>query len=828
MKNQKTIALVCTLLFCIIIHSGCTDQTPTQESVYTTNLLDLNPKGSDALDEAMNVYQNLTKTLSASQVPQALVERLNNDISFIKEARLSKDGYTIAVQFNDDTIALILTDDGLFINETDNKTLPSTGTKMSYHAKNDDLSVLPISRSSFSSSGCDDNRIAPASKKVLFINAARISNPDDSSNAIRSAINQFVDYGWEYDDIEIRQRSTASSTDFTPDDLLNLSGYGMVFYIGHGGHCSSWPGAIPGHHYIQCCASGKYEDVVGKERMDEYLSWRDDGKLIRLSYADTDGSPVKEVYMDVDLIAEEASIDEGTMIYMISCNSARGGEQFVEAGAGSFYGWDGKTNTLELDESLPALLEALTTGSTAKTDQEAIESLTTDQRTNDAFSGYLELSTDARDNYAPAWGSITIDPSNAPTGTDHFQVKFEPAAKEISFSADAGETIDLEGLIPGQSTATISAVDSSGIILETGIQPMQVTVGNNELTLIEYGIYGIILSADPTSVAADGTSTSEITATLRMWTAADVLSPSGETIACKDVMFITTLGEFIGEETVTTDNDGVAKAYLASDTVGTAYVSAVVIEDSVESNQNIPVKFGSGYTVELSAGKRILDGSPDLTTDDQTTITATVTDTSGKPLEDQNVYFKADWGQLQGSNPAKTNEEGIATITLVYEGWGTIPNPAGVRLDDEGLVTASLDGSNIDATLSMTADVKDFVTIQISGSEDLHFAWDGNATFESTGMNLKIAIDDPDAWRTFWRSSSSVAHTPGEYYPFNITRAKRGSTVYLYFEYVNNPTGYIQSTYIHLFNSWMDTVITVPSFAGTAQDPIGSYSFVIP
>jgi hypothetical protein len=146
----------------------------------------------------------------------------------------------------------------------------------------------------------------------------------------------------------------------------------------------------------------------------------------------------------------------------------------------------------------------------------------------------------------------------------------------------------------------------------------------------------IMLAADPDSIAADGASSTTITATLR-----DV---SGHAVAVgTSVTFLTTLGAFPGgttSHTVTTRGDSgiVNVSLMSSATAGTATVTAT----SNSVTQTVPVEFTTEGATAL-VGSVILEATS--TTGavanglDSYTITAQVLDTLGQPLSGQSVTF---------------------------------------------------------------------------------------------------------------------------------------------------------------------------------------------
>jgi len=352
--KKKIIAIGLILVLSTAVFSGCVDdnsetndeqnnenkdaKTYTINTNYPRDRLGLNPEGESAFTVACNKYSELKSSMTDDEARNALVDELNSDFEFVKEASLSEDGYTIAVIFEDDTAALMITDDGLFTNSS-----IVTGSQFSGYSKdtimNEDSKygekiimvsskekfLPPVASEIGASNGCDVDFVVPQSKKVLIINAGSLCEPYWSNYEENKVKDTLEENGWVADDIDFLKREILHDGKVTPDDMFNYSGYGFVVYIGHGGYCSGYENSIPGHHYIECCDYLDFTSIVGKERYDQYLTWRDQGRLIFGGYyADRNEEEwVWEYYIDTDLIMENAKIDPGTMVYITSCNSNR-------------------------------------------------------------------------------------------------------------------------------------------------------------------------------------------------------------------------------------------------------------------------------------------------------------------------------------------------------------------------------------------------------------------------------------------------------------------------------------------------------------------------
>jgi len=162
----------------------------------------------------------------------------------------------------------------------------------------------------------------------------------------------------------------------------------------------------------------------------------------------------------------------------------------------------------------------------------------------------------------------------------------------------------------------------------------------------------ISLLADPTSIVADGTSTSTITATVK--------TATGQGVPDIEVNFGTDKGSITASGI--TNSEGKATATLTSS-----------MEQGVVANVTASVGSISGTTtVAFSGGGRVTASSIKLSADpisvksdnsDSSTISATALDASNAVIEGITVAFSAGGGQISASS-AKTDATGQAQITF--------------------------------------------------------------------------------------------------------------------------------------------------------------------
>ena len=239
-------------------------------------------------------------------------------------------------------------------------------------------------------------------------------------------------------------------------------------------------------------------------------------------------------------------------------------------------------------------------------------------------------------------------------------------------------------------------------------------------------------------------------------------------------------------------------------------------------------------TMTLTASNYILDQSPDRLTLDTTTLTATILDENSIPMSNYEVTFQhlpAD-AYFIGENPARTDSRGQAQITIQINKYNSIQNPTSMTMKNTAAVTANCEDLDLNANVSIDTDVQDWVTLYFSGSSDFTFERGLRTTFTANGIKIKFAVNDPSDWHTIWNSRDSVSYDAHTYYAFNLTssKVKRGSTIYLFYEYstTNDGPGEIEQMYLHSYNSWVHNVAIIPSFTGNSRDPDGEFSYKIP
>ncbi len=231
----------------------------------------------------------------------------------------------------------------------------------------------------------------------------------------------------------------------------------------------------------------------------------------------------------------------------------------------------------------------------------------------------------------------------------------------IAFETDKGTlsvlsvVTDAEGL----AKTTLMAPTVSG---KAAVKAVYGTLTTNTTVSFEpVGAGSITLAADPSSIPADGTSSSNVTATIKYSSGAAV--PKGTSVT-----FVTNLGTFSnGKQTytvITPDDAGVVSASLIA---GTTPGAAKITVSAIGISQTVYVGIGGDpVTISLTADPTSIpaDGIS------SSTITATLKDSSGAPVTPGTpVTFITDIGTFSGGgttiNVATPDATGIVSVSLI-------------------------------------------------------------------------------------------------------------------------------------------------------------------
>ncbi|MCH9662149.1 MAG: Ig-like domain-containing protein [Gammaproteobacteria bacterium] len=222
------------------------------------------------------------------------------------------------------------------------------------------------------------------------------------------------------------------------------------------------------------------------------------------------------------------------------------------------------------------------------------------------------------------------------------------SGQEVTFETTAG-TIDLATATTGANgvaTATLTSSTTAGTATVSATADS--AVGTTDVEFSAGAPATIAVSAEPTSLTADGSSTSAISAV--------VTDANGNPVAGAEVSFATTTGAV--NATATTAENGVATATLtAPTTAGTATVTATA--DAASGSTDVTFVAGSAANAAVSADPPALPADGSSTS----TITAVITDENGNPVSGETVTFATALGSIDPAT-ATTDENGVATTTL--------------------------------------------------------------------------------------------------------------------------------------------------------------------
>jgi hypothetical protein len=249
----------------------------------------------------------------------------------------------------------------------------------------------------------------------------------------------------------------------------------------------------------------------------------------------------------------------------------------------------------------------------------------------------------------------------------------------------------------GFASVTYTASNTPGTVVIQAMSSNNISDTVN-ITLISSGVGTITLSASPSSLPADGASSSAVTAIVRDGAGDPVTKGTS-------VLFRTTLGTFSnGTDSITVAtlaDTGIATVSLiAAAAPGTATVTA----ESGGVSQTTTVTFiGGGQPASLSLNSSKKSVKSDNS--DSATITATLLDGNNAPIAGFVVAFSVDTGQISASS-ATTDANGQAKITFsaginstnrTATITATVAGPAGP-------ITASIPIEILGSSLTLTTD----------------------------------------------------------------------------------------------------------------------------
>lgn len=276
------------------------------------------------------------------------------------------------------------------------------------------------------------------------------------------------------------------------------------------------------------------------------------------------------------------------------------------------------------------------------------------------------------------FGWVKLQASKTTPNTAKVQVTSDSEQAAGPFTFSPGGSVQVCGLKVGQVVNfTAVGLDSGGNPVSTASQSVTVTCGENTVDL-DLTNYGILLSAQPNQIAADGLQSSLITATLRYWKAGDSLAPTGDPVVGKSVQFSTTLGTLSGVNPATTNAAGQANIQLSSTQDGAATVTAFVSEDHRQNSVIVAI----GDTEEDMT--LFLKWDPHYRPN-EALVEANVRHKDGTPAGGVPVHFRMAGGQMTL----------IGDVDRVTIGSGTTAIVAHADGPAYGLIEATIPGTTL-------------------------------------------------------------------------------------------------------------------------------------
>lgn len=456
----------------------------------------------------------------------------------------------------------------------------------------------------------------PTSRKVLLLSAAA----EEFAGSDLWVFEHFRDYlveehGWDPQDITIKCNKEADEfSTLIFNDFLDLAEYGVIIICAH-----SWMHDAPQHAplepreslYVQVTAEEPYlerYDPLGHPDEPFHLDdeW-DEGRVLYTVEIDPfNGSHRSYLYMRDDLWLGHLGELPNSLVFLCIPNSDWLYDSFGDIGIGHAIVWDGIPDTSDSSLNaafLPLLMARDATTAIDVFDGGAIVPLSSGDATLILKRRLLGLNK----LYMPTWAFVGTRYS--PSGTVSVEVEL------MSYTNDAvpmPETTVVQDvphvgkefidLFPAEElTFKATALDATGNILAEVEETTTLAVGENVLVM-DFDAYGIILTADPDRAEPDGTDAARVTAVIRTFQPGDISTPTGPPVAGKAVVFATDVwATLVGANPAVTDGNGEASIEITATQEGTATVTAAVEEDEIESSTEVDfVEAGQNIYVWLT------------------------------------------------------------------------------------------------------------------------------------------------------------------------------------------------------------------------------------
>ena len=353
-----------------------------------------------------------------------------------------------------------------------------------------------------------------------------------------------------------------------------------------------------------------------------------------------------------------------------------------------------------------------------------------------------------------------------------------PDGTAVYFSATAGTITPSAVTVAGLASATLTSVASAASVVST----VKATVGADSAsaTITFLGVALSDMQANPATIFANGTDTSEISVRIRD---ANGLAVEGETVT-----FTSTLGS-IQTATATTGSDGVARTNLiAPNSVGTATVTAsyglITATTTVSFTSSVPVG-----TITLTANPTSIPANGTSSS----TISATLKDTSGKAVPKGTlVTFTTNLGKLgsgaQTQSVITPDDTGVVSVSLIS---GTTAGSATVTATSNSVtqsVTVTFTGTVV-GSIAVTATPSTLTADGKSTSEIRAAVKDAQGNPIADGETITFTITSGSG-----TLSASSAATTGGYATVTYTAGSAAGSVIIEARAQNNVSGTVTIT----------------------------------
>lgn len=478
------------LLIGLALAPGCSDSPsdpqsgdpdPTTGPDWPDGAVALPEQDAQVLDAAADRLLELLDEHELAGARTRLLDELNDGWDEVSSAEIQADSFTVAIRFEDGAVASLTVDPAFWAAAPAKRELRSAEAKARACAAIG--KVL-----------CDGVKVAPT-HKVHIVNVAsgRSTAMPHLSQEIRE---QFIALGWDPADVVISEPAGFADPGWTPDALLDQTGYGIVLFVADGSH-TAMAGAPDRSFMMQCFRGGSYEDGyrdhVTPARWDDYEQWLADGDLVQYKVFNNDTMDfMDQVFVRGEFLAGNILLEDGASVHLISDISSEAQTRWglMDAGAGGVTAWSGLVNPWQSADAVLQLIAHQCQADEAITESEAMQLLVEDHA--EAYEVYglptvLVPTVDpAFDFYLPAQLRFDAPFDCLPAGTQYYEVEVSyPDCPELDASFDffPGGDYSLTGLPPVGGEIEFRAKDSAGNTLGAGAWELELTAGPNEVEL---------------------------------------------------------------------------------------------------------------------------------------------------------------------------------------------------------------------------------------------------------------------------------------------------------------------------------------------------------